>query len=91
MCRLVEIVLHAAYITPEFGKFGCHPLLYHGVNHALPDILCRGQTRLSRLGHKYRADFKSEAVSLFSVADFGGRPPFLFGDFTFVICEKIRR
>lgn len=69
VCRLVEIVFHTAYVAPEFGKFGSHPFLYHGVGNALPDILCRGQPGLSGLGQNVklfcRADFQSEAVTPF--------------------------
>ena len=67
VCRLVEIVHHTTYIASKFGKFGSHPFLYHGVGHALPDILCRGQPGLSGLGQKFEllcgADFQSEAVT----------------------------
>lgn len=67
MSPLVEIVLYAAYVTPEFGEFGRNPFLHYRVDHALPDILCRGHPGLSGLGQKVellrRADFQSEAVT----------------------------
>lgn len=50
--RLVEVVLHAAYVAPEGGEFGCHPFLHDRVCHALAEEFYGGKTGLPGLGQK---------------------------------------